>query len=139
MKGEKQHILVSCRCVGTCAHLGMEYWPDDDPVWGELYVAATRPGSRWRDRLKATWTILRGREHVLHGICLERPDVERLRDFLDGTLRVAESCNFCGKPVDIEEPSAVRHGFLWSHNECAKDAEPGYFAVGEELLGEQDA
>lgn len=92
--GSHRTLELRCRCVGTCAILGVDDWgdahkrPDDEP-WNWTFEFFTRSGGgtgTLRHRIKNAFAILLGRDHFIDCVCLDGTDVQRLLDFLHESL-----------------------------------------------------
>lgn len=62
-----------------------ERGPDSKGRWfDEGYLTVTQGygwNQPWRDRIKAAWALLRGREYVLSSVILKPRDYAQLREF----------------------------------------------------------
>lgn len=58
-----------------------------DPDWRFLEVTDTFTARRWRDRIKAAFTVLRGKTHYHSGVVLDRQNTEDLKAVVDWMLR----------------------------------------------------
>lgn len=56
---------------------------DVDETWRYLSVADTYMASRWRDRIRGAWTVLRGKEHCHRGVILDKANTLDLKEVID--------------------------------------------------------
>ena len=81
---DARHISA-CSCIGTCSVAAFMEWEgaagNPDEWFVEFYEHITRR-TRWKDRLRVAWGVLRGREPYTHGLVLQCEEIVALRDFL---------------------------------------------------------
>lgn len=72
-------LLLRCDCSYETMAIDLYLDVEDSylsisPYWNQ--------GRYWRERLRAAWAILRGREYYFGGVILKPTDVTSLADFL---------------------------------------------------------
>lgn len=74
-------LILRCSCgVET---LDIHLFVEEGDFEGHLTFAHWWDQNRtWRERIKAAWTILRGKSHYFDAIELDREDLQRVHDYL---------------------------------------------------------
>lgn len=76
-----------CDC-GDWHYLVVEV--DDDPYWQLLDIADEYWPRRWRDRVRAAVTVLRGRPHYARHVALDEANVRDLKAVIDSLFEPRE-------------------------------------------------
>src|ERR1700744_4817092 len=81
-------IMVPCECAGTCSYLIIDRWDHmegwDDEFYADVYVRPVHPTLRYR--LKQAKRAFLGQQ-TGQDMCIQRPQMENLRDWLDELLQ----------------------------------------------------
>ena len=80
IEGHQDHHFP-CDC-GDWHYLDVSI-DDVDESWRFLSLADSYLAHRWRDRIRASWTILRGKEHCHRGVLLDLANATDLKAVLD--------------------------------------------------------
>lgn len=84
---EREHIQMTCDCVGRCTILHVESWLDGETpqTWSWDFYTTADEGS-FAHRLRVAWNLLRGKPACFQGVVLAYEDMQELRTFLEKTL-----------------------------------------------------
>ena len=86
-------FLALCDCGAETVKVSLFVEPDKV----EGYVTFSSwwdQRRRWSERLRACWTILRGKSHYFSEVILDREDTERLQWYLAGQLQQSVHVDF---------------------------------------------
>lgn len=79
-------LLLRCDCSSEVVGFDHFKWEDEpNDFFVEIYEGFPRV-MLWKERIKAVWAILRGREYTLRSAVFRPSQVRQLRDFCNNCL-----------------------------------------------------
>jgi hypothetical protein len=87
--GAERQLIVPCDCVGACECLFVAEWDEGEgnENWQSFEFYSSYRVDTWRQRLKAAWLSLRGKQPFYHDIVTTPEQGRELGEWLLETLQ----------------------------------------------------